>query len=93
MLHSDILFHMPMVIRKMKNQVRAILPIVHAIFFSLCGWTIMQINDFDDLWERFSILTIDGKLTDQKALDKLKERTTPELFNQLKQKVIEMSIG
>ena len=52
-----------------------------------------KITDFDCLWERFSIMTVDGKLTDQRAIELLKTRTTQQLIEKLKQKVIEITIG
>lgn len=53
----------------------------------------MFLNDFDSLFEKFSILTIDGHLTDRQAFQFLKDKTTPELFKSLVDKVMELTIG
>lgn len=44
-------------------------------------------TDYDSLFERFSIMTVDGKLSDDKALEKLKPLTTPQLIQQLKKAI------
>lgn len=50
-------------------------------------------KDFDSLFEKFSILTVDGKMTDKKAFEFLKNKTTPELINKLENKVVEIELG
>lgn len=45
----------------------------------------MIYKDFDSLFERFSIMTIDGKLDDSLVLNKLKSQTTEELYKKLKE--------
>lgn len=41
-------------------------------------------NDYYDLVERFSIMTIDGKTPADKVFNYLSDKTTPELLNKLK---------
>lgn len=43
-----------------------------------------MITDFGELFERFSIMTIDGKLSDEDALRILQKCTIPSVFNMLK---------
>lgn len=50
-------------------------------------------KDFDSLFEKFSILTTDGQMTDAKAFKYLQNKTTPELYNKLVNKVREITIG
>lgn len=47
----------------------------------------MQIfyTDFDDIFERFAIMTIDGGQTDKEAYNYCKEHTTPELAEKLQE--------
>lgn len=52
-----------------------------------------MLNDFDSLFEKFSILTVDGRMSDEKAFAFLKNKTTPELHSQLVKKVMEIAIG
>ena len=40
-------------------------------------------NDFESLLERFSIMTTDGKLSDNEAMDYCRKNTTPELYAEL----------
>ena len=49
--------------------------------------------DYEDLFERFSILTIDGCMSDEKAFDFLKNKTTSVLYKELVGKVRELTIG
>lgn len=44
-------------------------------------------KDFESLFERFSIMTIDGNIPDVKALEILKSQTIKELYNQLEKVV------
>lgn len=48
-------------------------------------------KDYDALFERFSIMTIDGKLDDRDAVKILKEHTTPELYVQLLKEIMRLS--
>lgn len=50
-----------------------------------------MINDFDDLFERFAILTTMGNMTDEEAFEYLKNKTTIPLWNQLYCKVFELN--
>lgn len=50
-------------------------------------------NDFDSLFEKFSILTVDGKMSDKKAFEFLKDKTSPELINKLEDKIAEIELG
>lgn len=43
----------------------------------------MIYKDFDSLFEKFSILTIDAHLTDEAALRILKKSTSEKLYNKL----------
>lgn len=52
----------------------------------------MIYKDFDSLFERFSILTIDAHLSDEAALRILKKVTTEELYNQLINKLREINL-
>lgn len=45
-------------------------------------------NDYYDLLERFSIMTVDGKLSDAEAMDYCRKHTTPELAAELEAKII-----
>ena len=45
----------------------------------------MTYTDYDSLFEWFSIMTVDGKLSDEKALEKLTPLTTPLLYHQLEE--------
>lgn len=49
--------------------------------------------DFYDLFERFSIMTVDGHLSDNQAFNYLKDKTTSKLYKQLVDKVMEIEIG
>lgn len=40
-------------------------------------------KDYDSLFEKFSILTVDGKLSDAKAIEYLRNKTTPDLIKKL----------
>lgn len=44
----------------------------------------MTYTDYDSLFERFAIMTVDGRLSDAEALKRLQHQTTPELFQKLK---------
>lgn len=46
-----------------------------------------MIYDGYDLWERFCIMTVDGKVDDRTALNELRLQTTPRLFDWLVRKV------
>lgn len=48
-------------------------------------------KDFEELFERFSIMTVDGHLSDTEALYILKKQTSPELFDKLQQKLEKLS--
>ena len=49
-------------------------------------------RDFESLFEKFSVITVDGHLTDSEALRQLREKTTPELFIELQKKLLEISL-
>ena len=49
-----------------------------------------QITDFEDLWERFCIMTIDGNLSDKAVLDILKPLTTDRLYKQLNDELLRL---
>lgn len=44
-------------------------------------------SSFDDLFERFSIMTVDGNLSDENAILYLQSHTTIELYKKLKKTV------
>ena len=43
-----------------------------------------QYQNYEDLFERFAIMTTDGKLTDAEAIEKLKPISRPDLITRLK---------
>ena len=43
----------------------------------------IKYNDYDSLFERFSIMTVDGNVKDDEAIKILAHQTTPELINRL----------
>ena len=44
-------------------------------------------SSFDDLFERFAIMTVDGKLSDENAILYLQAHTTIDLYKKLKKTV------
>lgn len=40
-------------------------------------------KDFESLFERFCIMTVDAHLSDKEVLNKLKDKTTKDLYSQL----------
>ena len=53
----------------------------------------MIYTDYESLFERFCILTIDGGMTDEQAFDYLRNKTTVPLFNQLYAKIKQIEIN
>lgn len=53
-----------------------------------CGVALKKLIDWDDVWERFSILTVDANLSDREALRILKPITDRELYTKLELKFI-----
>lgn len=43
----------------------------------------IKYKDYDSLFERFCIMTVDGKLSDSEALFVLRKNTSKELYEQL----------
>lgn len=48
-------------------------------------------KDYDSLFEKFSILTVDGNMKDQEALNFLKPITTSELYGKLITEIVRLS--
>ena len=44
-------------------------------------------SSFDDLFERFAIMTVDGRLSDENAILYLRAHTTIDLYKKLKKTV------
>lgn len=51
----------------------------------------MMYKDFESLFERFCIMTVDGNMTDEEVFNILKTKTTKDLFQKLQVKVFELN--
>lgn len=58
-----------------------------AFFFEVTMYTREFYSSFDDLFERFAIMTVDGNLSDENAILYLQAHTTIELYKKLKKTV------
>lgn len=56
-------------------------------FFEVTMYTKEFYSSFDDLFERFSIMTVNGKLSDENAILYLQAHTTIDLYKKLKKTV------
>lgn len=56
-------------------------------FFEVTMYIKEFYSSFDDLFERFAIMTVDGKLSDENAILYLQAHTTIDLFKKLKKTV------
>lgn len=56
-------------------------------FFEVTMYTREFYSSFDDLFERFAIMTVDGRLSDENAILYLQAHTTIELYKKLKKTV------
>ena len=57
-------------------------------FFRGTMYTREFYSSFDDLFERFAIMTVDGKLSDENAILYLRAHTTIDLYKKLKKTVL-----
>ena len=57
-------------------------------FFEVTMYTREFYSSFDDLFERFAIMTVDGKLSDENAILYLRAHTTIDLYKKLKKTVL-----